>query len=91
MDNNQVALHTTEGCFKADSATQSGRTLQDNCSTNQGCLVAEEKPNSFGRGFAEAGGGVYALQMESTGINVWFFSVSSKFLSSPSSYPDNRF
>ncbi|KAJ2931045.1 hypothetical protein H1R20_g6053, partial [Candolleomyces eurysporus] len=74
MDRNQVALHTIPGCSKADTLPQSGRTLETDCSTNRGCIVAESKPNSFGPRFSEAGGGVYALLLEPTSINVWFFS-----------------
>jgi hypothetical protein len=77
MERNQIALHTIPGCSKADTLPQSGRTLETDCSTNRGCIVAESKPNSFGPGFSEAGGGVYALLIEPTNINVWFFSVSA--------------
>ncbi|KAF5334392.1 hypothetical protein D9611_013556 [Ephemerocybe angulata] len=74
MDHNQAALHTTPGCFKGDEAKQLGKTLQDDCSTGAGCVVAESKPNSYGKGFKDAGGGVFALVMENTGFNIWFFS-----------------
>ncbi|KAF8801580.1 hypothetical protein BYT27DRAFT_7198151 [Phlegmacium glaucopus] len=74
MNNNQVALHTTPGCFQADVTTQSGTTDETDCSTPQGCLVAENKPNSFGPGFATAGGGVFATQIDVTGVYIWFFS-----------------
>ncbi|TFK33299.1 concanavalin A-like lectin/glucanase domain-containing protein [Crucibulum laeve] len=74
MDHNQIALHTTPGCVQAPTARQSGATRNEDCSTDQGCIVAEVKPNSFGAGFSQAGGGVYALQIDATGIYVWFFS-----------------
>ncbi|KAF8871386.1 concanavalin A-like lectin/glucanase domain-containing protein [Gymnopilus junonius] len=74
MTNNQVALHTTPGCFQATNALQTGHTLETNCSKAQGCIVGESKPNSFGPGFAQAGGGVYALVMEPTGVSSWFWS-----------------
>ncbi|KAJ3520816.1 hypothetical protein NMY22_g12576 [Coprinellus aureogranulatus] len=74
MDHNQIALHTTPGCFKGDTAPQSGQTLETDCSLSRGCIVRESKPGSFGPGFAEAGGGVYALLMEPNSISVWFFS-----------------
>ncbi|KDR84432.1 hypothetical protein GALMADRAFT_237298 [Galerina marginata CBS 339.88] len=75
MNHNQVALHTNRsaGCFQSPNVTQSGTTLEKDCGTDQGCIVAENKPNSFGPGFAQAGGGVYAVQIESSGINSWFF------------------
>ena len=75
MGNNQVALHTTVGCYQANSTTQSGTTFETDCSTPQGCDVGENKPNSFGESFVEAGGGVFALQYDASGINLWFFSV----------------
>jgi len=74
MQNNQVALHTTVGCFQANSTTQSGTTFETDCSTPQGCDVAENKPNSYGESFVGAGGGVFALQYDASGINMWFFS-----------------
>ena len=75
MNNNQVALHTTPGCYQANVTTQSGTTYDHDCSTPEGCDVAENKPNSWGVEFANAGGGVFALQIDDTGIFVWFFSV----------------
>ena len=75
MTNNQVALHTTVGCYQANVTTQSGTTFEIDCSTPQGCDVGESKPNSYGASFTEAGGGVFALQFDATGANLWFFSV----------------
>ena len=80
MTGNQVALHSTPGCIKKDGDNlQSGTTYEKDCSTGQGCIVAEAKSNSYGEGFANAGGGVYALQMEESAINVWFWSVRFSF------------
>ena len=75
MDTSQIALDTLPGCYQADVTTQSGTTEATDCSTNEGCLVREIKPNSYGPGFAAAGGGVYAIELDVTGIFVWFFSV----------------
>ncbi|TFK33199.1 concanavalin A-like lectin/glucanase domain-containing protein [Crucibulum laeve] len=72
--NNQVALHSTPGCFQAQGVIQSGQTIEGNCSTDAGCIVGETKPNSLGAGFAQAGGGVYAVQMDVAGVFIWFFS-----------------
>ena len=80
MDHNQVALHTTVGCYQANITTQSGSTFEIDCSTPQGCDVGENKPNSFGTSFAEAGGGVFALQLDTAGISMWFFSVCCTFI-----------
>ncbi|KAF8187179.1 concanavalin A-like lectin/glucanase domain-containing protein [Pholiota molesta] len=89
MDNNQIALHTLPGCTQGQ-APQSGTTTETDCSPKRGCTVTENKPNSFGPGFATAGGGVFALQMEATGINLWFWSradIPADILSATSSTP----
>ncbi|KIM38749.1 glycoside hydrolase family 16 protein [Hebeloma cylindrosporum] len=74
MNNNQVALHTTPGCYQAQNPGQTGVTLEGDCSTDRGCIVSETKPNSYGPGFAAAGGGVYAVQIAASGIYSWFWS-----------------
>ena len=79
MVNNQVALHTTVGCYQANVTTQSGTTSEIDCSTPQGCLVEENKSNSYGESFALAGGGVFALLLDQAGISVYFFSVCKHF------------
>ncbi|KAF8187147.1 concanavalin A-like lectin/glucanase domain-containing protein [Pholiota molesta] len=70
MNNNQVALHTVQGCAQQvlTPPAQTGHTVGTDCSVPEGCLVTESQPNSYGPGFAAAGGGVYALQMEVSGI-----------------------
>ncbi|KAH9886712.1 concanavalin A-like lectin/glucanase domain-containing protein [Cubamyces lactineus] len=74
MTYNQMALHTQDGCTQPASVTQSGATGNTNCSTDAGCTVAEKQPNSFGASFASAGGGVWATQIDSSGIFIWFWS-----------------
>lgn len=77
MSHNQVALHTTLGCTAPAanaSQRQTGQLIQGDCSLGQGCIVAETKPNSYGQSFAQAGGGVWALQMDVAGIFVWYWS-----------------
>ncbi|KAF9254259.1 hypothetical protein L218DRAFT_886668 [Marasmius fiardii PR-910] len=71
---NQIALHSTNGCFQAANPGQSGRTITTNCTLPEGCLVQETKPNSFGAAFAQAGGGVWATQIDVSGIYIWFWS-----------------
>lgn len=68
MNHNQVALHTTPGCFQDRNPGQTGQSFESDCSTPQGCLVAENKPNSWGSEFVQAGGGVWALQIDVAGI-----------------------
>ena len=68
MTYNQMALHTSTGCTQATGVNQSGATSDTDCGTTSGCTVAEQQPNSFGAGFASAGGGVWATQFDSSGI-----------------------
>ncbi|KAF9004223.1 concanavalin A-like lectin/glucanase domain-containing protein [Cyathus striatus] len=75
MGNNQVAVHTLPGCFPVTpTAPQTGNILQPDCSSSSGCVVAETKVNSYGIGFGQAGGGVFALQLDATGVFAWFWS-----------------
>ncbi|KAJ7093400.1 glycoside hydrolase family 16 protein [Mycena belliarum] len=79
MDHNQMALHSYAGCVQPPNVTQTGRTILHNCNdtTSSGCTVAESKPNSFGAGFAQAGGGAFGMQFDVAGIFMWFWSRSS--------------
>ncbi|CDO77489.1 Glycoside Hydrolase Family 16 protein [Trametes cinnabarina] len=77
MTYNQMALHTQDGCTQPSSVTQTGATGNTNCSADAGCTVAEKQPNSFGASFASAGGGVWATQIDSSGIFIWFWTRDS--------------
>lgn len=66
--NNQMALHTTQGCMHQGDAVQSGHNVGLDCSTGSGCVVIESKPNSYQAGFAASGGGVWATQYDVTGV-----------------------
>ncbi|KAF9004222.1 concanavalin A-like lectin/glucanase domain-containing protein [Cyathus striatus] len=75
MTHNQIALHTIPGCMLTAPPDQyTGTMLNDDCSQDRGCIVAENKPNSYGEGFNQAGGGVFATQIDETGVFVWFWS-----------------
>ncbi|KAF9004224.1 hypothetical protein BDQ17DRAFT_1354809 [Cyathus striatus] len=75
MGNNQVAVHIDLGCtLNSSSAAQTGRTLQSDCSSSAGCVVAETKDSGCGGAFAQAGGGVFAMQFDVSGIFTWFWS-----------------
>ncbi|KAF9456885.1 glycoside hydrolase family 16 protein [Collybia nuda] len=74
MDHNQMALHTTPGCVHTTPPNQMGTSAEVDCSQPSGCVVAETAPNSFGPGFAAAGGGVFATQFDVSGIYIWFWS-----------------
>jgi len=72
-----ITLHTAPGCYINTAGSRSGTVLQDsNCNSNNGnngCGVTTTTPNAYGNGFNNIGGGVYAMQWESSGIYVWFF------------------
>ncbi len=69
MAQNLMALHTRPGCMNVSPASgaQSGQTGGLNCALDSGCTVTETKPNSFGQGFAQAGGGVFATYFDVSG------------------------
>ncbi|KIL58962.1 glycoside hydrolase family 16 protein [Amanita muscaria Koide BX008] len=74
MSNNQYALHTAGSCSHVGNNNQTGNTLSTDCSQGSGCTVAENKPNSFGAGFGQAGGGVFATQIDVSGVYFWFWN-----------------
>ena len=41
--------------------------------TNRGCAIISNNTESFGKGFLDIGGGVYALEWTSSFIKLWFF------------------
>ncbi|KAF7323782.1 Rhodanese domain-containing protein [Mycena kentingensis (nom. inval.)] len=74
MKDNQMALHTTPGCYHTTPPGQTGNSTIADCSNPAGCLVTERSPNSYREGFAAAGGGVWATQFDVAGIFIWFWS-----------------
>jgi hypothetical protein len=72
-----ITLHTAAGCTINTAGSQSGTVLQNsNCNAdnaNTGCGVTTTTANAYGNGFNNIGGGVYAMQWESSGVYVWFF------------------
>ena len=54
MPDNQMAIHTTDGCTTNAQIVQTGELGSMDCASNSGCTVKELKPNSFGAGFAQA-------------------------------------
>jgi hypothetical protein len=71
----QITLHTGPGCTVNTAGSQSGTTLiQSNCNANSGydgCGATTTTP--YGNTFNNIGGGVYAMQWESSGVYVWFW------------------
>jgi hypothetical protein len=74
---NTVTLHTSAGCQVNNFGSLGGTyTTSANCNAgngNQGCGANTGNGASYGNGFNANGGGVYAMQWESSGIYVWFF------------------
>nr|ANC68156.1 endo-beta-1,3-1,4-glucanase [Evansstolkia leycettana] len=77
--NNAMTLHTNEGCT-IDNSGFTGTLVTSNCwinapgqSTNAGCSIDSTSSQSYGTGFNNAGGGVYATEWTSNGISIWFF------------------
>ncbi|EIW65027.1 uncharacterized protein TRAVEDRAFT_25981 [Trametes versicolor FP-101664 SS1] len=83
---NQATIHTSHGCTIPSSnpstlgitGTVVGGT---NCAaaetSNAGCGMVATQSNTYGVGFNNNGGGVYAMQWVDSGISVWFFPRSS--------------
>lgn len=75
-----LAIADDPSCL-ASTATTSGSSLTyNNCSiganSDSGCTYNVTNANSYGAGFAAAGGGVYVAEFASSGIKVWFLTVS---------------
>ena len=72
MPFNQMALHTTSGCFHPpeEDQYQISATLERDCSLPSGCTVLELQENSYLTGLAAAGGGVWATQFDVAGYGV---------------------
>ena len=77
---NQMTLHTTNGCSMSVKREESGKVLSTNCyngtDDNQGCGV-QGPADSFGAALNTNDGGVYAMELRSAGIRVWFFARAS--------------
>jgi hypothetical protein len=79
---NQYTLHTSDNCsLDANVATPSavsGHIVDTTCASssanNDGCAFIDSDARSFGEGFNQNGGGVYAHLWDSTGIKAWHFA-----------------
>ena len=78
--NNLMSLHTSANCTIA-GADQTGTLQTDNCDTavddNSGCGVTADTTESYGTGFNNVDGGIYAMQWTSDYIRIWFFASGS--------------
>ncbi|KAF7712789.1 Endo-1,3(4)-beta-glucanase [Penicillium ucsense] len=76
---NQMTLHTNDGCSIQNSGF-TGSLETSNCYVgapgqplNSGCAILSGSSQSYGDGFNQAGGGIYATEWKSTGIKIWSF------------------
>ena len=78
---NRMTLHTNAGVDVVNSSRQTGHLLHPNCDVNDpsqpknaGCGV-DDAPGtpSFGEALNANGGGIFATQYTSTGIQIWFW------------------
>jgi hypothetical protein len=77
---NDMTLHTSAGCTISNTGAFSGTTTTPNCDVNApgqyanaGCQIASHDTATYGTGFNENGGGVYATEWTSDAISIWFF------------------
>ncbi|KAJ6597246.1 glycoside hydrolase family 16 protein [Mycena vulgaris] len=78
---NKMTLHTSAGC-SIDPAQQTGTLSNANCVSgagdNTGCGVVDSDPASFGKGFNDAQGGVFAHEwLPESGVRIWHFKRSN--------------
>ncbi|CAK4011390.1 concanavalin A-like lectin glucanase domain-containing [Lecanosticta acicola] len=77
---NDMSFHTSDNCTLANTGAFSGNEVSSNCyinapgqSSNQGCTTQGRNTNTYGSGFNNIGGGVYATEWVSDAISIWFF------------------
>jgi hypothetical protein len=72
----EMTLRTDPGCNMTDGLPQTGTPLSLTCDASSGgCGVVEENPNSYGGPFANAEGGVWVTEFDTSGIRIWFVPV----------------
>lgn len=77
---NEQTLHTSRGCSIDDTDLFLGELTTWDCdvnapgqSQNHGCKIVSNDTTSYGQGFNENDGGVYATEWSSELISIWFF------------------
>ncbi len=77
---NTFAMHTGPGVVVSKDASFTGQLVTPNCDVNApgqdknvGCKFSTNDTTTYGKGFNEIGGGVYATEWTSSAINIWFF------------------
>jgi hypothetical protein len=97
QNHNAMTLHTADGCQIYDNGNFTGNLYSDDCyvnaadqTNNLGCQISTNQYNTYGDGFNNVGGGVYAMEWTDEAISIWFFqrgAIPSNVLSSSPS-PD---
>jgi hypothetical protein len=74
-----MTLHTAQD-ITIQSKSFAGKVIAPNCAVdapgqaeNQGCGIEDPSDLTYGHGFNEAGGGVFAVEWTSEQIQMWFF------------------
>jgi len=72
---NQMTLHTSPGCIVPTAKTaETGNPGSGDCGANggsAGCGITDPDSWSYGPDFNKNGGGVWAMQWESSGVYIW--------------------
>jgi len=75
---NQMTLHTSPGCTVPTTKTaETGNPGNGDCGVGggyTGCGITDPDSWSYGPDFNNNGGGVWAMQWESTGVYVWLWA-----------------
>lgn len=90
-----MTLHTGPGCRISRESDMIGKVSTDNCDVNaegqgnnEGCQIKTDDTRTYGTGFNENGGGVYATEITSDFINIFFFPRGSLPSDISSASPD---
>ncbi|KAI9875363.1 MAG: hypothetical protein M1830_008581 [Pleopsidium flavum] len=92
--NNLMSMHTSKNCTVAGSG-ETGTLVTNDCFVNaagqpgnSGCGVTSAYTDSYGTGFNNGQGGVYATEWTSDAIKIWFFPRGSIPASIRAGVPD---
>ncbi|KAH0253932.1 endo-1,3(4)-beta-glucanase, partial [Aureobasidium melanogenum] len=84
QNHNAMTLHTADGCSIYDNGNFTGSLWSDDCyvnapgqTDNEGCQITTSNYNTYGDGFNNVGGGVYAMEWTDEAISIWFFQRGS--------------
>jgi len=74
---NTMTLHTSPGCeIPTQKIDETGNPSGGDCGANSGhtgCGISDPDPGSYGNGFNNNNGGVWAMQWEDSGVYIWLF------------------